>query len=275
MVVERPAYFANYSAGNAQHVNGAASVVGAPAPSNDWRFAEGYIGAGFQENLVLANFGSSPASASVVLEYDNGSTLTNIYTISAQDRFIVDVNAATANHVGTCAPSCALSTAVSAEITTPAGTPIVAERELFFHYTHTGNGRQVLAMGGTDVTGQAGMTVPTSYSFAEGYTNSGYDEWLTLQNPGMNPETIWVTLINGKGTVYAFPVKVGPHTRSTTDIVAVVSQHVYHHGDGYLGYEVSMTVQTTDGSGFVAERPMYWNVGGSQGGDDILGYVGN
>jgi len=275
VVVERPAYFDNYSYGNALHVTGSASVVGAPAPSNDWRFAEGYTGAGFQENLVLANFGTSPASATVVLEYDNGSTLTNLYTIPAQDQFIVDVNAATANHVGNCAPSCALSTAVSAEITTPAGTPIVAERELFFHYTHTANGRQVLAMGGTDITGQAGTAVPTSYSFAEGYTNSGYDEWLTLQNPGTTPETIWVTLINGKGTVYAFPVKVGPHTRSTTDIVAVVSQHVYHNGDGYLGYEVSMTVQTTDGSGFVAERPMYWNGAGSQGGDVILGYVGN
>src|SRR5215470_2613048 len=84
-----------------------------------------------------------------------------------QEQFIVDVNAATANHVGTCAPSCALSTAISAEITTPAGTPIVAERELFFHYTHSANGRQVLAMGGTDVTGQSGTTVPSSYSFAE------------------------------------------------------------------------------------------------------------
>jgi hypothetical protein len=69
----------------------------------------------FQEHLVLANFGTGPANAPVVLEYDNGSTLTNLYTISAQDQFILDVNA----------------------------------------------------------------------------------------------ETIWVTLINGKGTVYSFPVKVG------------------------------------------------------------------
>ncbi len=50
---------------------------------------------------------------------------------------------------------------------------------------------------------------------------------------------------------------------------------MYHTGDGYQGYEVSMTVQTTAGSGFVAERPIYWNVGGSQGGDDIIGYIGN
>ena len=62
---------------------------------NDWCFAEGYTGAGFQENLVLANFGTGPASATVVLEYDNGSTLTNLYTISAQDQFILDANAET------------------------------------------------------------------------------------------------------------------------------------------------------------------------------------
>ena len=47
-----------------------------------------------------------------------------------------------------------------------------------------------------------------------------------------------------------------------------------HPGDGTAGYQVSMTVQTTNGSVFVAERPMYWNVNGTQGGDDVLGYTG-
>ncbi len=76
VVVERPTYFSNFSYGNAQNVSGSATVVGAPAPSNDWRFAEGYIGGQFQENLVLANFGTTTANAMVVLEYGNGSTLT-------------------------------------------------------------------------------------------------------------------------------------------------------------------------------------------------------
>jgi hypothetical protein len=35
-----------------------------------------------------------------------------------------------------------------------------------------------------------------------------------------------------------------------------------------------MTVQTTDGSVFVAERPMYWNASATQGGSDVIGYIG-
>ncbi len=38
-----------------------------------------------------------------------------------------------------------------------------------------------------------------------------------------------------------------------------------------------MTVQTTSASSggpFVAERPMYWNASGTQGGTDIIGYIG-
>jgi hypothetical protein len=34
-------------------------------------------------------------------------------------------------------------------------------------------------------------------------------------------------------------------------------------------------VQTTDGSVFVAERPMYWNYSGTQGGSDVIGYIGD
>ncbi len=54
--VELPSYFYNYPAGNAGSVSGAAVVVGAPATSNDWRFAEGYIGGKFQEYILLSNF---------------------------------------------------------------------------------------------------------------------------------------------------------------------------------------------------------------------------
>jgi hypothetical protein len=49
---------------------------------------------------------------------------------------------------------------------------------------------------------------------------------------------------------------------------------MYHSGDGTAGYQVSLTVQTTDRSVFVAERPLYWNASGTQGGDDVLGYQG-
>lgn len=275
VVVERPTYFNNYSSGNAQHVSGAASVVGAPAPATDWRFAEGYIGGQFQENLVLANFGSTGASGTLVLEYDNSSTLTVPISVNAQDVVTLDVNAITSNHAGACAPSCVLSQNVSAEITMQAGA-IVAEREMFFHYNHYDRvtGLTTIAQGGTDVTGQAGIATASAYSFAEGYTNAGFDEWLTLQNPTAVAETVWVSLVNGKSRRYQFALVVGGQTRATVNLNEVVVQHLLQPNDGVGGYEISLTVQTTNGSVFVAERPMYWNYSGTQGGSDVIGYIG-
>ncbi len=277
VVVERPTYFGNFSYGNAQNVSGSATVVGAPAPANDWRFAEGYIGGQFQEDLVLANFSTTATNATVILEYGNGSTLTNKYPIPAQDSITLDVNVATSQGVGTCSPQpCNLSQSVSAEIIADPGTKIVAEREMFFHFNHFDRAlnQTTTAMGGTDVIGQSGTATATSYSFSEGYTFKGYDEWLTVQNPTNNVETVWVTVINGKGTVYSFSISVVAHSRYTVNINEILVLRMLHPNDGTAGYQASMTVQTTDGSVFVAERPMYWNVNGTQGGDDVLGYIG-
>jgi hypothetical protein len=162
------------------------------------------------------------------------------------------------------------SQSVSAEITAT-GANIVVEREMFFKYNHVGNGRTLKVTGGTEVVGQIGPATAISYSFAEGYTNLGYDEWLIMQNPSANPETIIITLANARGRVYTFSVTVVSHSRYTLDIVGTVMRNLYQNGDGYQGYEVSMTVQSSSGP-IVVERPMYWNASGTQGGSDVIGY---
>ena len=122
-------------------------------------------------------------------------------------------------------------------------------------------------------SGRWDLLPKSDYSFAEGYTNLGYDEWLTIQNPTANTETVNVTVSNGVGTVYTFAEQVVGHSRSTVDMVAIVQQHVFHGGNGYPGYEISMAVQSSNGP-FVVERPMYWNASGTQGGSDVIGYSG-
>ena len=67
VVVERPTYFHNIPAGHAGLVSGAASLVGVPAPGTSWLFAEGYTGGQFQETLVLANFNTASANATITL----------------------------------------------------------------------------------------------------------------------------------------------------------------------------------------------------------------
>ncbi|HZS77184.1 MAG TPA: cellulase family glycosylhydrolase [Ktedonobacteraceae bacterium] len=264
VMVERPAYFAGFNGGSAGSVTGAVTMVGAPQLGNDWLFAEGYTGGGFQENFVIANLDTSAnatANVTITLEFSNGSTGTYNVSVPTKSITVWNVNAVAPNQN------------VSAEIKS-SGANIVVERQMFFHYNHPGNGRDLQAQGGTDVVGQAGPSAHSSYSFAEGYTNGGYDEWLTIQNPTSSGETVWVTLVNGQGRSASFAVGVVAHSRATVDIVRAVMQYFCAPGAPAACWEVSMTAQTTDGTTFVAERPMYFNASGSQGGTDVIGYVG-
>ena len=263
VVVERPTYFSNVNGGNAGVVSGASDVVGMQKLSNDWLFAEGYTGGRFQENFVISNLdpGMTQANVTINLEYTDGTRRSYNISVKPQSQLFWNVN------TNALYPT---SQSVSAEITS-SGANIIVEREMFFKYNHVGNGRTLIVTGGTDVVGQPGPAAAASYSFAEGYTNVGYDEWLTIQNPTANSETITITLSNAKSSVYTFSITVVSHSRFTLDMVGTVIQHLYHKGDGYNGYEVSMAVQSNSGP-FIAERPMYWNAAGSQGGSDVIGY---
>ncbi len=274
VVVERPTYFNHLNAGNAQTVSGASSVVGVQALQKEWLFAEGYTGSGFQENFVLANFGTTVVTANVKLEFSNGHTETIAESIQPSDQTMVNVNAIVAGNLGSCDTSpCQPTQDVSADITGNAS--FIAQREMYFQYTHIANGRSLSAMGGTDVIGE-GVTGSTAYSFAEGYTNLGYDEWLTLQNPTATTETIGLTLVNEEGRTFKQQFTLVAHSRFTLDITNLVLQTLITPNDSFQGYEVSLVAQSGTGA-FVAERPMYWNTGasGTQGGSDILGYIGN
>jgi P pilus assembly chaperone PapD len=121
------------------------------------------------------------------------------------------------------------------------------------------------------VIGQAGPAAQSAYSFAEGYTGSGFDEWLTVQNPTSNTEHLNLTVMNGNGQTYAQSLTVGPKTRLTVNVTQLVAQHLA------ANRSVSMTLLSQGGVPFVAERPMYWSTGGvlpTRGGTAIIGYTG-
>jgi hypothetical protein len=264
VAVERPTYFSNYKGGNAATVAGAAVTVGAPALSNDWLFAEGYTGGQFQEYFAIANIDTSanaPATVTVTLEFSDTTTKQVSFLVNPLNLYLWNVNSVAPNQN------------ISAEITST-GAKIVVEREMFFRYTHVANGRSLTAMGGTDVMGQPGPAAAAAYSFAEGYVNTGYDEWLTVQNPTNAAETLTVTLVNGSGKSYAFTMQVGLHSRATADIVHIAQQNMCSPGAPAPCWEISMSMQA-GGAVFVAERPMYFYASGSQGGTDVLGYTGN
>jgi hypothetical protein len=265
VMVERPTYFFNVN-----NANGAYDVVGVPNLANDWLFAEGYTGSGFQEYLTLANLSTSSPTATakvtITLKSTTGATQQFSLTLNNNMQNMWNVNANN-NFQGS-------SPQVSAEVTST-GANIIVQREIYFSYKHS---LTAPAIGGTDVIGQVGPASHNTYSFAEGYTNTGYNTWLTIQNPTTSQETIYVTLVNGLSQTYSESFQVTPHSRYTQDITALV-QTAFHASTSSQANSVSMTVQTLNGAPFVAERPMYFNTNGVtnfgvQGGTDILGYIG-
>ncbi len=269
VVVERPMYFNDTIANAGGHTTGAASEIGATNTGTDWLFAEGYTGTNFQEYLVLANFGTTATTAAVQLKYENGHTQTLSVPVPALGQTYFDVNNANAHPTGTCdVTPCSTTPAVSAEVTATA--PIVADRLMYFHF----GGNRI--SGGTDAVGEAGPAAHNVYAFAEGYTAGSFSEYLTLQNPTNNPETVAVTLFVDT-YIMQEQVTVKAHSRRTVGINALVTPVAQAYPNlGSNSYSVSMTIQALgNGATIVAERPMYFNYSNAdQGGTDVLGYVG-
>ncbi len=276
VVVERSSYMYNMQSGVAGMVSSANSLLGAPMLYNHWLFAEGYTGGQTQEILILSNLQSIDTTATITLEYQNGHRQSFTGTVPAHSQHILDVNAANAHPTGTCdVTPCSVTPEVSADVTATSSS-LVVERDMFFHYNHTvSGGSTVTAAGGSAVTGAMVATTGTT-NFAEGYTNTGYNEWLTLQNPTTSSEQVTATLLNEYGRSYTQTITINAQGRSTVDITMLVKQHLVQSGDDARAYQVSMSVKAVGSNVvFVAERPMYFHTGsGIQGGTGVIGYNG-
>lgn len=256
VVVERPMYFTTSRSNISGPVTGAATVVGAQAPATDWLFSEGYTGANFHEYIVLANFDPTvTANVTIKLEYSNGAVNPVTVTVAPLSQSIFDVNAASAAFPQS-------TTELSTEVTSDA--PIVPQRQEYFRF----NGN---IPGGTDAIGEPGPA-KTSYSFAEGYTATGFNEFLTLQNPNTTSESVVVTLYMQNSIMTQQVVTVGPQTRVTLNINSIVVPVA--QANPAATYEVAMAVWVSSGT-IVAERPMYFNYHNQAwGGTDVVGYTG-
>ena len=217
-----------------------------PSPEeveSSFYFAEGYTGAGFQEYACIANTGGADAEVWVQLMFGDGTTRTQCYVVKASSRYTVDIN--TLAGVGK---------EVSMRIVSTS-TGIVAERPMYFNYRGKWSG-------GSDVVGAAAPD--RRWYFAEGTTLPGFDEYVTVQNPGDRTASLTFRyMVEGKGEA-VFNEKVGPTSRATF-------KPVNHVG---VGANISLVVDSD--SDVVVERPMYFSYTGLgnhawKGGHDVVG----
>jgi len=121
----------------------------------------------------------------------------------------------------------------------------VAERPMYFNYSGTGGYGWT---GGSCVMGAPSLA--SSYYFAEGTTRAGFEEWLTLQNPGPTDINIHAVYYLGTGAPVEKDYPVPAAKRST---ILVPTE---------IGTEKDASVYLTSPSPFLAERPMYFDYRG-------------
>jgi hypothetical protein len=210
--------------------------------ATDWYFAEGTTRAGFDEYLTILNPNPGETPFTVLFYFSNGEYVPEQYVAEPYSRMTLPVN----DIVG---PDKDVSCRVQAE------RPLVVERPMYFTYRGAGTLRW---QGGHDVLG-ANAPDYTWY-FAEGYTGNGFEEYLSLFNPGDVKATVTVNYMPLDGKPITKKHEVAPHSRRT----------IFVNQDAGTGLELSVLLNSTNP--IVAERPMYFNYGGKwQGGSNVMG----
>ena len=243
IVAERPIYF-EYQGLGANGWSGGHCVVGTDEPLGTWYFAEGYTGSGFEEWLCLANFSDQMAVVDVTYLYPDGAPLEKQYGVPGNRRVTLSVN----REAG---PGREVSLVVDSN------RPIVAERPIYFAYGGMGSHGW---SGGHCVMG-SGQPSERWY-FAEGYTGSGFEEWLCLANPNGDDADVTVTYMYQGEQSYVETYAVPANSRRT------LSVNLEAGSDKELGMMINSSLP------ILAERPMYFSYGGARdGGHCVAGVV--
>ena len=198
------------------------------SPPTALYFAEGSTLDGFQEYLLLANAGASSVPAVINYYFDDGSpTMTQTVSVPSVGRATVDVPAfAGRGHTG-----------VSAKVTAPS--PVVAERSMYFAHS--------FPIG--DVNGShavLGGRPSKSWTFAEGSTLDGLQEYFIVENPGGATANASFSFGVEEGTTISTTISVPAGQRRTLDANAV------------LGAVVGHSTFVSSDQDILVERPMYF-----------------
>ena len=197
--------------------------------------------ANFHEYILLMNRESRNARVTLQLTNEKGQRKEVKVTVKPSSRYTIFVNKYM--------PGCSVSAKVVSDL------PVTAERAMYFNYAGSWDG-------GSDAVG-ARKPARTWY-FAEGSTRTGFDAYMSLQNPNAHATSAVLNyMIEGEG-LRKVPVNLKASSRTT---VRVSDQ---------IGAQKDFSVKVESNDPIVAERPMYFNYQGLHGnnwtgGHDVLG----
>lgn len=273
IVVERPTYYINTNG-----VSGSADLMGVLDPQRQWVFAAGTTAESNHEDIVISN-PSDATDINVSIELLSGSGATHINTlglIPANGQIIFDVSANN-SFVGH-------TDEVSAIVTGSA--PFLAQRVVYSSYS--GSNKNSAGWTSQGVSASSGVAnvngkpdietphlstfvLPQSYSFGEGFTSVGFNEWMMLVNPTNGDESISIQFVNMLGESDTATVPVPAHSRYSFNATSFVENSHTFSLANVKAYAVSATV--TGNGPFVAERVMYWRAFDTEGTSAVPGYA--
>lgn len=232
VVAERPMYF-DYVNGSGGHWEGGHCVMGASALSGRWYFAEGTSRPGFDEWLTIQNPGAAriEVAATYQLGCGQGGPVSRTYSVGAKQRVTIPVPSEVGRDKDV---SVALSSSDS----------FLAERPMYYSFQHNG-----LTFEGAHCA-LGSPSSETEKSFAEGYTGQYFEEWICLQNCSGADATVEIDYMTQElGALPPRAVNVAAHSRVT----------VFVNENAGPGYQVASRVRVVNGTGVIAERPMYFD----------------
>ncbi|MDI6830324.1 MAG: IPT/TIG domain-containing protein [Actinomycetota bacterium] len=229
VVAERAVYFDYFGK------TGGHDSIGVVSPSERWFLAEGYTGGDFDTWVLVQNPGDASAHVRFDFQLPPGSSAPpfefDLPARSRQSFHLDDFDGLSATDV---------STMVTSNL------PVVAERAMYFNY-----------FGKTDGHDSVGVDFPSdTWYLAEGYTGGDFDTWVLVQNPGEKT----------KHVILDFQLPPGSSAPSIEFDLPGGTRQSIHLDDlpGLSDTDVSTKV-SADGL-VVAERAMYFNYGGKDGG---------
>jgi hypothetical protein len=244
VIVERPMYF-NY--GGAW--TGGHDVMGAQAPAPVFYFAEGTCRPNFEPYLCIQNPGSLDSDVMITYMKGDGTSKVQKLTVSKRSRSTVKVKSVLGEGDDR-------SHDFSCKVETTNGQDIIAERPMYFAYGGVWTG-------GHDVMGA--LAPAPAFYFAEGTCRPNFEPYLCIQNPGAASAAIKITYMKGNGANQVQTLTVGGHSRYTVKVKDVL-------GEGNsASADFSCKVECTNGQSIIAERPIYFDYKGWNGGHNAVG----
>lgn len=233
IISERAMYF-NYGG----KWKGGTDSAGAQSPARIWYLAEGYTADNFEEYVLVQNPGKVDVQADMTFMREGAGPVNRSFAVNAGSRFTLNVKDV---------PGCAQA---SVSVRVSASGDVICERSMYFNYRGFVGGHN--AMGVTEPEQQ--------WYLAEGYTAQGYETYVLVQNPGASQAKVTLSLMRKDGYQKNVSFALKAQSRKTVRLNDI---------PGFEAAEVSTEV--TADVGVIAERSMYFNSDGRDGGHDSAG----